>query len=171
MIEMLVYCARSSVDAENEDTASQRRFWELVKDVQASFLQQEPEAVTDGHWGDYMDAELVFKNAPIDWPADYVFEHRSIIGFVNDAGFLFLVPHFVQASYIAGEIKFDVLEYLVSELKFRIHTDKKLFSAKQRTSLEKALRFLEGRVVEWGADAAKLVQDIGEIRNNLILNK
>jgi hypothetical protein len=84
------------------------------------FPDEPPEVVAEFEWGDYGDAIESFKMAGGNWTDDFVMHNRSVIGFVNEPAYLYLLPRFIRASFTNMTIAWDILEYVLDSLVDRL---------------------------------------------------
>jgi hypothetical protein len=132
-----------------------------------SFPNEPPEVVVDEHWGDYRDAEEAFSAAAGRWTPEFVFEHRSIIGFVNMPAFKYLIPYFMRSCLTSEGLNFDVLAYAISEILFRIRETPNIFSHEQADAVCGILDCFECEIEQRGYRCKDILTDIAKIKRLL----
>jgi hypothetical protein len=115
-------------------------FAALCTAMLAVFPSEPPQVVADQSWGDYGAAREAFRLHGAHWSCKAIFQTRSILGFVNDDAFRFLVPR-----YLACSTDPDVFDCVVRYLRHNVPRFDSLFSPIQRAAIVLVLRFLHAR--------------------------
>jgi hypothetical protein len=125
-------------------------FRDACLQMMEQFPKSAPVVVThDGlHWGDYEHAKEMFALHGSNWDCEAVFTNRSVIGFVNDAAYLFLLPRMINCAFSAKGIDADILDYVIFALRDKIPRYPELFSPAQCSALIPPLRNLLGHVCD-----------------------
>ncbi len=117
-------------------------FDSLCRQLFAVFPCSAPDVVAEEDWGEYGESKRIFSELGSTWNCDEVFSNRTILGFVNNAAFLFLLPRFIRCSLVGNVINHDILDYIVFALNSKIREFPTLFSSEQRHILLMTLRHL-----------------------------
>jgi hypothetical protein len=139
----------------------------LVDALRAEFPSAPPEVVADQSWGDYGEAIDALRDHQGFWDRDTVFRHRSVLRFVNDPAFAYLIPSFVRAAYDHGLPEYNVLGALVSALKDRLLSRTGWLSPKQAAVLDAAISFLKEKSREDIGEDDRLNRDMNIILKRL----
>ena len=142
-------------------------FDEMCSRLFKVFPSTAPDIVAQEGWGDYGEARDVFSAHGSDWDCETVFEHRSVIEFVNDAAYLFLLPRFTRCSLTDDGLDADVFDYVVFSLLHKSTRYHRLFSPEQRDALIPTLQILFDRASEEFSDPGLVASGMNKILTSL----
>lgn len=146
---------------------SQQKYDALLESLERVFPSEPPAVVVEEDWGDYDDAKRAFAEAGANWHPQFVFVHRSTIGFVNLPAFIFLLPHFFRASDDQGSPDPDVFNYVITELKDRVRTNRDMFTEEQKRAVLDVLAYWHALLLNSELDFQDWIADIEAIVSRL----
>jgi hypothetical protein len=110
----------------------------------SAFPNTAPEVVVGAGDGDYGKAQNAFRRHGSHWSSTAVMQNRSVLYFVNDAAFLFLLPRFISCCLSETGMNCDVLGEIIFVFRERIPCFSTLFSQDQKAALASALQYVFG---------------------------
>jgi hypothetical protein len=151
----------------DEQTKTANEFRDDCRGLFDAFPDTAPDVVTEEEWGDYGEARLAFRLHGSRWSCAAIFENRSIIGFVNDDAFRFLLPRFVSCALRENGVDGDILDYVLFALRDKTGKFASVFSRAQRAALIPPLQFLHDRVMVECFPSDRTACDIARIVRKL----
>jgi hypothetical protein len=137
---------------------------EMCLGLLEAFPSSAPGVVTcEGKDGDFGHAQEMFALHGSNWNCEAIFTNRSLIMFVNDATYLFLLPRLICCSMSNNGIDPDIVDYVMFALRAEVPRFSKSFSFTQRAALIPPLQYLLARVLEEYSDPEDFATEMRRI--------
>lgn len=146
------------------------RFRILIDRLCSSFPKTPPEVVVGDGDGDYGQAPAAFATHASEWDCSAVFQNGSVITFVNEAAFVFLLPRFLVCVVKEdGTVDFDILEYVAFGLFSKREQLDSMLSVEQKQSLAATLAWVTDYVKQGCGETqalSRLVQIVNILKRS-----
>lgn len=115
----------------------------LVQQLLDAFPKHLPKCVAAEDWGDYADANQAFASVKeVNIDCDFLFRHRSVLGFINDDALRFLLPRVIACVVSKSAFNFDLFDAALFSLDLNCKKYGKIFSLHQQDAMLRTLRYL-----------------------------
>lgn len=161
--DWLIVCTGSDRRTGRDHMQEEDSFGLLCDAVSEAFPVSAPEIVAESAWGDYGDAIRVFSQLQSNWTCDDVMRNRSVIGFISDAAFRFLLPRFIRCSVDDEGINPDIFDYLIFGLDRKRNDFATLLSARRASVLIPVLEYLLAEFLQEGCTSTTISDGMGRI--------